>query len=609
MKPITKILLACLIIFCTVIGIDFIFGAVVNKVFSKSNSTKFDYAMNTQENPELVIFGSSRAENHYDTPFINDSIGITSFNFGEPGRGLTYHDASISSYLLNHHPEMIVLDLLPDDLSGEINNRIKPLYAYIDQYPEIKDVAINVDPLNKYLLDSRLLRYNSEIFDHIKKLRHPYNPQTIGFTPLPTKNAYLNLAEKVYDKIEYEINPIAKQSLINIYNTCNKHNVKLVVAISPEYCIRNYEIPVITICDSLKIPVIDYRNIELNKEANKYFYDYRHLNSIGAWEYTRCFMQELKKEDMSTKHSPKVSVIVPVYNASEYLRKCLDSIIDGELKDIEVIAVDDGSTDNSLSVLREYAERTGIKVISQPNAGPSKARNRGLEIATGEYVGFVDSDDWVEPNMFSEMYGAAKAAGADIVFCNIYRNEDIKLRKYIDSGVYDKSGILQTIFPLLISNIYEKSNKVALRGSTCIKLFARELIEKNHIRFDELLTYNEDGLFSITATLNCKRYVYLGDSYLYHNRYVSGSLTKRYVGNLWNRQKLLGEKLFALTEHFSEFNFKPQIYKKILEIAIYCIENECKPDSPANPDKISRVKRSSQMPICKRQFAILISSF
>ena len=100
---------------------------------------------------------------------------------------------------------------------------------------------------------------------------------------------------------------------------------------------------------------------------------------------------------------PKVSIIIPVYNASRYLRECIDSILLGDRKEIEVIAVDDGSTDDSLNILNQYREEHGIIVLSQINSGPAKARNAGLNVATGEYIGFVDADDWVEPTMFSEM--------------------------------------------------------------------------------------------------------------------------------------------------------------------------------------------------------------
>lgn len=275
---------------------------------------------------------------------------------------------------------------------------------------------------------------------------------------------------------------------------------------------------------------------------------------------------------------PKVSIIIPVYNASRYLRECLDSILLGDLKEIEVIAVDDGSTDDSLNILNQYREEHGIIVLSQINSGPAKARNAGLNVATGEYIGFVDADDWVEPTMFSEMYLTAKQENADIVFCNVMRNQDTRMRKYLESGVYDKAEIRNIIYPRLISNLDETRGKATIRGCVWLRIFRRELLVKNQIRFDERLIYNEDGLFCIEATLACKRYVYLGDSYLYHNRYVENSLTKRYIDNLWSRQHPMIVRLKSAVGD-SGYDFSSQISKKAMEIAIYCIENICKPDN------------------------------
>lgn len=112
---------------------------------------------------------------------------------------------------------------------------------------------------------------------------------------------------------------------------------------------------------------------------------------------------------------PKVSVIVPIYNVEKYLKKCLTSLINQTLKEIEIICVNDGSTDNSAKILEHFAKNDfRIKVISQQNSGLSGARNTGLEIATGEYIGFVDSDDWVDLEFFEKLYITAKENSADI---------------------------------------------------------------------------------------------------------------------------------------------------------------------------------------------------
>src|SRR5207253_2318057 len=109
---------------------------------------------------------------------------------------------------------------------------------------------------------------------------------------------------------------------------------------------------------------------------------------------------------------PNVSIIVPVYNNEKYLSECLDSLINQTLKDIEIILVNDGSNDNSLLICYEFGKIDGrIKVIDKPNGGVSSARNTGLKLASGKYVGFVDSDDWIESDMYEKMYSAAERHG------------------------------------------------------------------------------------------------------------------------------------------------------------------------------------------------------
>ena len=121
-----------------------------------------------------------------------------------------------------------------------------------------------------------------------------------------------------------------------------------------------------------------------------------------------------------------VSIIVPVYNVEKFLEKCLDSLINQTLKDIEIICVNDGSTDNSLNILKSFSEKDSrIIIINKQNEGPSVARNTGMKIAKGEYIGFVDSDDWVDLDFFEKLYNVAIKNNADISTASI-----IRWRKY-----------------------------------------------------------------------------------------------------------------------------------------------------------------------------------
>ena len=117
--------------------------------------------------------------------------------------------------------------------------------------------------------------------------------------------------------------------------------------------------------------------------------------------------------------SPKVSVIVPVYNAEKYLRKCLDSLLHQTLQELEIVVINDGSVDNSPEILREYVEEYPDRFLyrEQKNSGQAAARNRALSLCRGEYVGFLDADDFVRETMFERMYEKARETDADYVAC------------------------------------------------------------------------------------------------------------------------------------------------------------------------------------------------
>ena len=137
---------------------------------------------------------------------------------------------------------------------------------------------------------------------------------------------------------------------------------------------------------------------------------------------------------------PAVSVVVPVYNVEKYLRECLDSIVNQTLKDIEIILVDDGSPDNCPQICDEYAAKDArIKVIHKPNGGYGSAVNRGIEEAIGEYIGIVESDDWIEPDMYEKLYNNAKENNTDITKCAFFyynskasKNDQDKIPRYVD---------------------------------------------------------------------------------------------------------------------------------------------------------------------------------
>lgn len=185
------------------------------------------------------------------------------------------------------------------------------------------------------------------------------------------------------------------------------------------------------------------------------------------------------------QEQPLVSIIIPVYNTEKYLRQCLDSVVNQTLKDIEIICVNDGSTDNSLNILKEYKEKDNrIKVFNVENHGVSYARNLGLNHVSGEYVVFIDSDDYVNDVFIEELYNNELETFSDLVFSGrILKNKDDKIiSKWIPKKEISYNPI----------NDYDDFTQW---HTVVEKLFKYDIIKQNRLYFDETLCYGEDSLF------------------------------------------------------------------------------------------------------------------
>ena len=210
----------------------------------------------------------------------------------------------------------------------------------------------------------------------------------------------------------------------------------------------------------------------------------------------------------------KVSVIIPVYNTENYLEKCLDSVINQKLKDIEIICINDESRDNSLEILEDYARKDKrIKIINQVNQGVSIARNTGLKIAKGEYVGFVDSDDWIDLNFFYELYNKAKSQGADLArtfykYEYPYKRDEEKLNKIIKKRNKEREQLNVNDHSVVIWNA----------------IYKRKYIEKNKIYFDDITGAN-DVPFTTKATYFSKKSIPVIGTYYHYRKEVKNRLT------------------------------------------------------------------------------------
>ena len=236
----------------------------------------------------------------------------------------------------------------------------------------------------------------------------------------------------------------------------------------------------------------------------------------------------------------KVSIIVPIYNVERYLEACIESILSQTYGNFELILVDDGSPDQCGIICDKYATQDSrIKVIHKENQGLGMARNTGLDYATGEFVCFVDSDDWLEQHAIEYWIRAQRKYDADIVMCNYQKRNDNKevLYRYEIRNkecCYRGKEIEQEIFWPMIGQESMVREDFTINMCVWTNLYRRELIESEQIRFLSEREYlSEDICFNLQYLLSCKVAVMIPES-LYCYRYNPTSLTSRYKVQLIN---------------------------------------------------------------------------
>jgi len=224
------------------------------------------------------------------------------------------------------------------------------------------------------------------------------------------------------------------------------------------------------------------------------------------------------------KLAPVISILVPIYNAENYLKRCLDSILAQSFKDFEVILVNDGSSDNSGVIAEEYARKDGrIKVVHQQNSGPSMARNKGIALSIGDYIGFVDADDWLEPDMYQKMYAAVLDDNSDIVICG-YSEVIGKVRR--------KHKLSSQIIKLGKSDIRNRICSGFIRSvgglnETWNKLYKANIV-RGRMEFDTTWNYGEDMLFNMEFFTHASMATILPDLLYNYNCSNSQSLMRKY---------------------------------------------------------------------------------
>lgn len=265
----------------------------------------------------------------------------------------------------------------------------------------------------------------------------------------------------------------------------------------------------------------------------------------------------------------KVSVIIPVYNVEPYLKQCMDSVVGQTLKDIEIICVDDGSTDGSLDILKEYAtEDSRIQIIEQKNAGAGAARNNGMRHATGKYLSFLDSDDFFEPRMLEKAYDLAEKDQADFV---AYKSDQYHTEKkqFVSAYWVIHENEIPPYHPFNHRQMTGNVFKVFV-GWAWDKLFLKEFVDKYHLTFQEQRTSN-DLLFVFSAVVLAKKISVVPMVLAHQRRDAKDSLSKTreyswdcfYRALMALRDRLREEGLYEELErdyinyalHFSLWNY------------------------------------------------------
>lgn len=226
------------------------------------------------------------------------------------------------------------------------------------------------------------------------------------------------------------------------------------------------------------------------------------------------------------KMKVKLSVIIPVYNVEDYLKQCLESVINQTLKEIEIICVNDGSTDNSKQILEDYANKDKrIKIINKKNAGLGAARNTGMEYAKGEYIGFVDSDDWVDKNAFKKLYENAKSNNSDIVICPIKLINEKNGEEIQDP--YYHLECFSSEFDIIVFD-YKKTKNFLLdiAVNAYNKIYKNKFIKDLQVKFPEGLLF-EDIPFFYQTYLNAKRISLIRDFLIFHRINRESSITSK----------------------------------------------------------------------------------
>ena len=320
-----------------------------------------------------------------------------------------------------------------------------------------------------------------------------------------------------------------------------------------------------------------------------------------------------------------ISVVVPVYNVEELLPRCIDSILNQTKKNIEIILVDDGATDGSGAVCDTYAKKDErIRVIHKPNGGLTSAWKAGAEVSTGAYIGFIDSDDWIDEDMYERMWESAVQYDSDVVVCGlVFDYEDPSLEKRQEISGFEKEFYnrqeLEKLFPTLLND--GRFFGRMLQPARVTKLYRRELVENNMPLCKEEVTVGEDLQLTLPALLDAKSMSVVKDFYPYHYWFNQNSMTGKFDPKYLDKIKVMAKRMKEISKEKGSYDFSSQITNDFLGLAVIGLKNGVIRNTEGKKSAMDIIKRycndemvvealknhtMNQLPITIRGFLLLM---
>ena len=285
-----------------------------------------------------------------------------------------------------------------------------------------------------------------------------------------------------------------------------------------------------------------------------------------------------------------ISVIIPIYNSEKYLNQCIKSILKQTFKDLEIILVDDGSTDGSLEMCKEFARADQrIVIVQQSNQGVASARNSGLRIAKGDYISFIDSDDYIEQTMYEKISKIINRFHCDIIMCDCVKEFDGFSEIYthnIRSGYYSRKQ-METEYFLHLLITPDINYPATISNCTCV--FKND--EYNRLYYIEGIRYSEDWIFGALKMYKARSFYYLKGETLYHyNCNNIDSATHKFVKNKWSDYEKLYFNMRMQFSSCKEYDFSEQLDRVLLFLIYDAVGEILSTNMISNKEKIRKAK-------------------